>query len=70
MEITLDEIDSAILFLRTRAAAQARELSAVASSAYLNELRPAHARLVQEIYRMTLIRNGLIAERDFHERLQ
>ncbi len=70
MEITLQEIDEAIFFLRTRAAEQARDLVTLGVNPYTNELRPAHAHLMQRIYRMACIRNGLIAEKQGGEYLQ
>jgi hypothetical protein len=63
MEITLEQIDTTILMLRARAADRARELVTLGVNPYTQELKPVHARLMQHIYRITCIRNGLIAER-------
>jgi hypothetical protein len=63
MKITLEQIDTTIFILRARAAEQARELVTLGVNPYTDELRPAHAHLMQHINRITCIRNGLIAER-------
>lgn len=58
-EITLDEIDRTITVLKLRVLEQAKELSSTNDLAFARELRPAHLSLIEKIYRMSRIRDGL-----------
>ena len=62
-EITVDEINRTIHILKSRVLCQRAILREMQGTKYAKDLMPEHLSLIEHVYRMTRIRDGLLVEK-------